>query len=93
MTPHYRAFYLEEMGRDDFVMHDAIAVAEAIKPGILRTTPLRLEVDCSDGPGSGATIADRRKPPQPGERQVDVALDADIDGLTSYILGQLVDRF
>jgi pyrimidine-specific ribonucleoside hydrolase len=89
MTPHYRAFYLEVFGKDDFVMHDAIAVAEAIKPGILHTTSLRLEVDCSDGPGSGATIADRRSTSQPGERAVDVALDADIDALRAYILSQL----
>ncbi|TCO64308.1 nucleoside hydrolase [Actinocrispum wychmicini] len=89
MTPHYRAFYKETFGRDDFVMHDAIAVAEAINPGLLRTTPLRLEVDCTDGPGSGATIADRRTPPQPDERFVDVALDADIDALRAYILGEL----
>jgi inosine-uridine nucleoside N-ribohydrolase len=92
MTPHYRAFYLQELGRDDFVMHDAIAVAEAINPGILKTTPLRVEVDCSDGPGSGATIADRRKPAGPGERQVDVALDADIEALTGGILARLVSR-
>jgi inosine-uridine nucleoside N-ribohydrolase len=92
MTPHYRAFYAEVFGRDDFVMHDAIAVAEAIKPGILHTTALRLEVDCSDGPGSGATIADRRGTAQPGERLVDVALDADIDTLRAYVLGQLASH-
>ncbi|MEV4311167.1 nucleoside hydrolase [Actinocrispum sp. NPDC049592] len=92
MTPHYRAFYLEEVGRDDFVMHDAIAVAEAIEPGVLRTTQLRLEVDCTDGPGSGATIADRRKPASPGERVVDVALDADVEALTGTILSRLRGR-
>jgi inosine-uridine nucleoside N-ribohydrolase len=90
MTAHYRAFYQEIFGRDDFVMHDAIAVAEAVKPGILRTTALRLEVDCTDGPGSGATIPDRRLlAALPGERLVDVALDADIDTLRAYILAQL----
>jgi inosine-uridine nucleoside N-ribohydrolase len=94
MTPHYRAFYQEVFGKDDFVMHDAIAVAEAIKPGILRTTSLRLEVDCSDGPGSGATIPDRRNlVALPGERLVDVALDADIDTLRSFILGQLAGNY
>ncbi|GAB3869127.1 nucleoside hydrolase [Kibdelosporangium lantanae] len=89
MARQYRDFYLEEFGRDDLVMHDAIAVAEAIRPGILRTTPLRLEVDCTDGPGTGTTIADRRTGPRPGERFVDVALDADVDELTGYVLSTL----
>lgn len=90
MTPHYRAFYLEQSGTDDFVMHDAIAVAEAIKPGILRTIGMPLEVDCTDGPGSGATIADRRNLGSvAGQRLVDVAMDADIDTLRSYVLDQL----
>jgi inosine-uridine nucleoside N-ribohydrolase len=89
MARQYRDFYLAEFGRDDLVMHDAVAVAEAIRPGILRTTPLRLEVDCTDGPGIGTTIADRRTEPKPGERFVDVALDADVDALTHYVLATL----
>jgi pyrimidine-specific ribonucleoside hydrolase len=90
MTPHYRAFYKEKFGKDDFVMHDAIAVAEAIKPGILHATALRLEVDCSDGPSSGATIADRRSlVALPEERLVDVALDADVGILRAFVIDQL----
>ncbi|HEX6357295.1 nucleoside hydrolase [Actinophytocola sp.] len=90
ITPHYRAWYAEFFGRDDFVMHDALAVAEVIQPGLLRTTPLRLEVDCSDGPSSGATLADRRGGvhQDPG-RLVDVALDADPDTIRSFILERL----
>jgi pyrimidine-specific ribonucleoside hydrolase len=94
MTPHYRAFYLAQSGTDDFVMHDAIAVAEAIKPGILRTIGMPLEVDCTDGPGSGATIADRRNlDAVAGRRLVDVAMDADLDTLRGYVLDQLAGAF
>ncbi|MET0134190.1 MAG: nucleoside hydrolase [Kibdelosporangium sp.] len=93
MTPHYRAFYQEVFGKDDFVMHDAIAVAEAIKPGILGTTALLLDVDCTDGPGSGATIADRRSlTALPGEHRIDVALDADIAALRGFVLDRLANR-
>ncbi|ALG05805.1 nucleoside hydrolase [Kibdelosporangium phytohabitans] len=94
MTPGYRAFYKKDTGKDDLIVHDAIAVAEAIRPGILRTTPMMLDVDCTDGPGSGATIADvRNKVDPPNGRVVDVALDADIEGLRSYILDELSSRY
>ncbi|RSM75525.1 nucleoside hydrolase [Kibdelosporangium aridum] len=94
MTPHYREFYRQETGKDDFIMHDAIAVAEAIRPGILKTTPLELDVDCTDGPGSGATFADQRnglKPPT--QRLVDVALDADADELRAFVRDELTSRY
>ena len=90
MTPHYRAWYDEFFGCADFVMHDALAVAEVIQPGLLQTTPLRLEVDCSDGPSSGAVLADRRNGlhQAPGHL-VDVALEADPDALRAFILARL----
>jgi inosine-uridine nucleoside N-ribohydrolase len=93
LTPHYRAWYEEFFGRNDFVMHDALAVAEVIQPGLLHTTPLRLEVDCSDGPSSGATLADRRGGVHqaPGHL-VDVALDADPDALRAFILSRLTTQ-
>jgi inosine-uridine nucleoside N-ribohydrolase len=94
MTPHYRAFYKEVSGSDNLVMHDAIAVAEAIKPGIVHTTPMSLEVDCSDGPSSGATIADRRNQvPAAGTRLVDVAMSADMEALQTFILDRLTGHF
>lgn len=94
MTPGYRAFYKNDTGKDDLIIHDAIAVAEAITPGLLTTTPIMLEVDCTDGPGSGTTVADRRnKIDPPTRRVVDVAMDADVDALRSYILTELSTRY
>lgn len=90
LTPHYRAWYGEFFGRDDFVMHDALAVVEVMRPGLLRTSRLRLEVDCSDGPSSGAVLADRRGGvhQDPGQL-VDVALDVDADALRAFVLERL----
>ncbi|MET0235328.1 MAG: nucleoside hydrolase [Kibdelosporangium sp.] len=94
MTPHYRAVYKELSGSDNLVMHDAIAVAEAISPGIVHTVPMILEVDCSDGPGNGATIADRRgEVPAPGVRLVDVAMGADFEKLKAFVLDRLIAHF
>jgi pyrimidine-specific ribonucleoside hydrolase len=93
MTPHYRAFYKEISGSDNLVMHDAIAVAEAIKPGLVHTTPMSLEVDCSGGPSDGATIADRRHQHEvPAGRLVDVAMTADMDALKGFILDRLTNN-
>ncbi len=42
------------------VVHDALAVLEAIIPGILETVARPVSVDCGHGPGRGMTLVDRR---------------------------------
>ena len=86
----YREHYGRSLGRDGMVVHDAVAVAEAIKPGLLRTAAMPVEVDCGLGPGRGTVIADQRPSRQPGEqREVDVAVSADLDQVRSFLLGHL----
>jgi pyrimidine-specific ribonucleoside hydrolase len=72
------------------VLHDAIALAEAISPGILRTTPCPVEVDCSHGPGRGATIIDRRRYSTSARRPVEVAFEADVTELGEFVLGRIL---
>jgi len=87
---HYRARYREFYDRDGVVLHDALAVLEAVAPGTLRTTPLALDVVCDHGPARGSVIADRRGSTGPATgRLVDVALDADLDAIRAEILGRL----
>src|SRR5439155_14773425 len=62
LTADYVAHYTAFFGKECTVLHDAIAVAEAIHPGLLRTTTHPIEIDCSFGPSRGALIADRRSP-------------------------------
>jgi pyrimidine-specific ribonucleoside hydrolase len=91
----YREHYRKSIGRDRTVLHDAVAMAEAICPGILETTPLPLEVECSHGPTRGMVVADRRTAAArsvSGERNgrnVDVALDADLDAVREFLLARL----
>jgi inosine-uridine nucleoside N-ribohydrolase len=87
LTPDYLASYRRVLGFEGMAMHDAVAVAEAIRPGILRTKSFPIEIDCTSGPGRGATLVDRRSEPAraQGEGPVhagvaDVALDTDLDG-------------
>ncbi|WP_460391661.1 nucleoside hydrolase [Actinophytocola sediminis] len=95
LTATYREHYRRALGRDGTVLHDAVAMAEAISPGILTTTALPLDVECGQGPARGAVIADRRTvgareaTGDRGDRLVDVALTADLDAVRGFLLERL----
>jgi inosine-uridine nucleoside N-ribohydrolase len=55
----YRRFHLEVYGHDDTPVHDALAVAYAIRPDLLRTEHLYTEIDITLGPCRGRTVVDR----------------------------------
>lgn len=88
----YREHYRKVLGTDGIVLHDAVAVAEAIRPGLLTCTSYALEVECSLGPSRGTVIADRRRNevamgrPADHQREVEVALDTDLDELRGFLL-------
>lgn len=88
IVDHYSAEYQRHYGEPGVALHDALALAEAIRPGLLRTTALPLDVVCDAGPARGATVtADR-----PAGRRVDVAVDADLDAVRGFVLNRLVHR-
>jgi pyrimidine-specific ribonucleoside hydrolase len=92
-TPDYLAYYRRVLGYDGIVMHDAVAVAEAISPGILRTETYPVNVDTSAGPARGMTLVDRRPalddPESAPGRRIQVATDTDLDGLREFVLSRL----
>ena len=99
LTPDYLAHYRKALGWEGMVLHDAVAVAEAIRPGILRTESLPVSVETSFGPARGATVVDRRRPEVRAETEVpdgvtsvDVAVDADLDALRAFLLERLTLR-
>jgi pyrimidine-specific ribonucleoside hydrolase len=81
LTASYRDYYFRATGLDGILVHDAIAVAEAVKPGLLTTRPHPLDVDCSSGPDRGAVIA--------GDHEVLVAEDTDVDALRDFLRSRL----
>ncbi|HEX6354351.1 nucleoside hydrolase [Actinophytocola sp.] len=92
LTATYRTHYRSALGRDGLVIHDAVAVAEAIRPGLLHTTAMPVEVDCGQGPARGMTIGDRRAVEvrmQDTPREIDVALTADLDEVRQFLQTRL----
>jgi pyrimidine-specific ribonucleoside hydrolase len=92
LTASYRTHYQQALGREGIVIHDAVAVAEAVKPGLLEKTAMPVEVDCGHGPARGQTIGDRRASRVREEgtpREIDVALTADLDEVRSFLLSRL----
>jgi pyrimidine-specific ribonucleoside hydrolase len=91
LSPPYRAHYQRMLGMDVLVLHDAVAMAEAIWPGTLRCRKMRVDVECGHGPARGAIIADARLHhiDPPVGRDIEVALDADLDALRELLLKRL----
>lgn len=85
---HYLRHYERVLGRPEVVLHDAVALLEAVTPGSLLTTPLPLDVECALGPARGAVVADRRATGD--TRTVRVALDGDVDAVRAAILARLL---
>ena len=67
------------LGREGFPMHDPLAVASVIVPGLLRTEPFPMRVEIRGADTLGMTVADRRGPAgaQSGWHRVDVATGVD----------------
>jgi pyrimidine-specific ribonucleoside hydrolase len=79
----YRRFHEQVYGHDSTPVHDALAVASLIRPELLGTELLPVEVETGYGPARGRTIVDRLRRTGPGN--VRVALEVDADGFISLL--------
>lgn len=74
-------------------VHDAVAVVEAIRPGLVVTDPAMVEVDCGPGPSVGNTLVTRL--PEggvagaAGDRACRVAVDVDARGVVDLVLDRV----
>jgi inosine-uridine nucleoside N-ribohydrolase len=73
----YRRFHLQVYGHDSTPVHDALAVASLIRPELLGTELLPVEIDTGYGPARGRTIVDRLSRTGPGNAKVALTVDAD----------------
>jgi inosine-uridine nucleoside N-ribohydrolase len=70
--------YREVFGLAGPPLHDPCAVAQVIRPGIVRTQPMAVEIDISHGPSYGRTVCDQRGiTGRPVNIQVGVGIDVD----------------
>ena len=83
----YRRFHEQVYGHDSTPVHDALAIASLIRPELLETERLPVEVDTGYGPARGRTIVDRLGRTGPGNAHVALGVDADgfIELLTERI--------
>jgi pyrimidine-specific ribonucleoside hydrolase len=75
-------------GTDGVVVHDALAVTEAIAPGTLGTVPRDVVVDTGLGAGRGQTLVDRRRP-SGSPTAVQVAETVDSPAAVEFLVGRL----
>ena len=80
-------------GREGFPMHDPLAVAALIEPGLLRTETLPLRVELRGAETLGMTVADLRRPvpPQPGWHRVDVATGVDSEAALELLAERVLE--
>jgi inosine-uridine nucleoside N-ribohydrolase len=89
MLDFYGGFYREAYDHGGCPVHDALAMAHVIRPGLVEVVARHVEVDVSDGICRGRTVVDMRRRtvlPEPNAR---VAVDVDAPGFVSLLLERL----
>jgi inosine-uridine nucleoside N-ribohydrolase len=66
-------------------MHDPLALAHVVRPGLVETRPAHVEVDLSHGPSYGRTNVDWRGRHDGAEPNAHVALRVDADGFRTLL--------
>lgn len=86
----YARFAKARRGADAVTLHDPLALAVAMKPGLVKTRRCRVDVEAGGGLARGMTLVDLRESAgRRVERPVDVALDVDAGGFLSLFLSRL----
>ena len=84
----YRQFHQRVYGHSDTPVHDALAVAHVIKPDVITTEHLPVEIDVTQGPCRGRTVVDQlHRTGQ--ENNARVATDVDAAGFIDLLTGRI----
>ncbi len=86
----YARFAKKRRGAEDITLHDPLALAVAMRPDLVETTPCRVDVDASRGIARGMTVVELRE--NRGSRvknPVDVALDLDVKCFLAFFISHL----
>jgi pyrimidine-specific ribonucleoside hydrolase len=88
LVEFFKQYHLRTYGWDGAPIHDAVAVAEAIRPGIVTTERMNVEVELESELTRGRTVADRwhRTNRDPN---ADVGVDIDADAFFELLLDRV----
>jgi inosine-uridine nucleoside N-ribohydrolase len=89
MLDFYGAFYRKAYDHGGCPVHDAVAVARAARPELVRTERRHVEVDTSSGICRGRTVVDTRRRTALPEPNAQVAVDVDVPAFVALLLGRL----
>jgi pyrimidine-specific ribonucleoside hydrolase len=80
-------FYHRTRGTTSVAVHDAVAVVQVLRPGLLPTESCTIVVDCSDGPGRGGTGVDLGH----GPSWLSVTTDVDSSTVADLVVTRVAD--
>jgi inosine-uridine nucleoside N-ribohydrolase len=85
---YFSRFHARQYGREDAPIHDALALAHVLRPGLLETVERNVEIDCASELCRGRTVVDlwRRTDRTPNAH---VAVDVDADAFLDLLLERI----
>ena len=89
MLDFYGGYYGKVYEHGGCPVHDALAVAHVVRPGLVRTLDRHVEVDVSQGLCRGRTVVDMRRRVVLPEPNAHVAVDVDVPAFTALVLDRL----
>jgi inosine-uridine nucleoside N-ribohydrolase len=89
MLEFYLGFYLEAYDHGGAPIHDALAVAHVIRPGILTTLDRRVDIEVGGGLCRGRTVVDMRRRVAGPRPNAQVAVDVDATAFRELLLERL----
>jgi inosine-uridine nucleoside N-ribohydrolase len=90
MLDFYLGFYLNAYEHGGAPIHDALAMAEIVRPGILTTLARPVQIE-RIGPGRGRTLVDMRRRIQLPPPNAQVAIDVDVTAFRELLLTRLAN--
>jgi purine nucleosidase len=91
MLDFYLGFYLAAYDHGGAPIHDAVAIAHVLHPGLLKTLERHVEIDHGPGLCRGRTVVDMRRRTVLSEPNARVALDVDVEGFRKLLLERLAN--
>lgn len=89
MLDFYGGFYREVYDYEGCPVHDALALAHVIRPGLVETSERHVAVELGSGLCRGRTVVDMRRRAVLPEPNAHVAVGVDVDAFTGLLLERL----